>query len=638
MKQLFTFLGLLVAFSLHAQQRPVNFKSEQHQPAIAHKIEPNPGIFSESVPAPTQHSGLNYRADGPEELIAPTYWDAQSYGCMSSHLYANQNGEPVGYWIFTNQVSGQSDRGTGRSVRTAGAWSVPTTRVEAVRTGFPAAVMLGDGTEVIISHNTSVTPFKIWMARKAPGASTWTETALPQPAGIRMLWPKVAVGGPNNQTLHVIAITAPTGTSTGGVVYQGLNGHILYYRSTDGGLTWDQQNVIIPGLDSSRFVGFSADSYTIDATGNTVAIGVFPDWNDVRVFKSTDNGNNWNNLQVLDFPDAIENYVPLPGNSYTVDDVPLDTLAPTSSMGLATRTNDGFGSLLIDQSGQIHTWFGRMYVVDTDFSDSLSGYYPTVNGIFYWKESRGANNLDIITGALDYDGDGGATDGNNSNIVAYGGASISSFPSAGIDAQGDLYLVYSAINELCRVEPDAGQYFRHNYIIRSNDGGDTWSFPYEITAEPYVDPFLAPFTEAVWPALPRNIGSSVWVLYQADYLPGSTIFGNAHAATEAFITWVDISKDSLMQGISSVLTPSQPDFEVAVVPNPAQDFVQVLAKVNDAADVLVEVFDFSGRKVSTQNFAAGSALRLPVGQLANGVYQVRVIQNGRFGAVRLVKG
>lgn len=573
---------------------------------------------------------------GPEEVVGSTYWDAQSYGAMSSRIYANAQGEPVAHWLYSAQTTGYSDRGTAQNIRTGGAWGNVTSRVEAARTGFPAAAILGDGSEIIISHNTGVTPWAIWMAKKNAGSSTWTEKALPGPPGIKMLWPKIAVGGPGNMTIHIIAITAPVGGATLGTIYDGLDGHILYYRSTDGGGTWDKQYVKIPGLDNTRYDGFSADSYTIDASGNTVAIGEFRayDWNDMHIYKSTDNGDSWSDQIMRDFPDALEGYSPVPGLEYTIDDVTeVDTLSPDP---LAVMTNDGFGSVLIDHGGQVHVWFGRMYVVDNDFTDSSSFIYPGMNGILYWKESWGPNNLQIITGAFDYDGNGSII-ASNDQIAPYGGANISSFPVTGISADGTIYLCYSAVNEQF-ISTDNDEFFRHLYLMKSTSNGDAWGDPVELTAAPYVDEAIAPFVEAVWPSMPRNIGDKVWILYQQDFTPGSNVWGAHHGPLENTMNWLEIDPNDLPVGLIEV--PSfNPSLNLVLYPNPSAQNALLTATLVGSENILVEVFDMFGKSVFITNFSSETnllSITIPVQNLLSGTYWVRVIEGEQFGITKLV--
>ncbi|MBK6994688.1 MAG: T9SS type A sorting domain-containing protein [Lewinellaceae bacterium] len=638
-KYLFAALALLFAGAVVAQ-------SHSPKPLLKSPNLPTKHFSKTIIPAesfvpdietPNLLSKQSAGNRGPEEIVGSTYWDAQSYGAMSSRIYANAQGEPVAHWLYSAQSTGYSDRGTAQNVRAGGTWGGVTGREEANRTGFPAAAMLGDGSEIIISHNTGTTPWAIWMAKKAPGSSTWTETALPgPPGGIRMLWPKIAIGGTDNMTIHIIAITAPVGGATFGSIYDGLDGHLLYYRSTDGGSTWDKQYVKIPGIDDSQYDGFSADSYTIDASGNTVAVGVFLayDWNDMLIYKSTDNGENWSDMIMRDFPDALEGYTPQPGLEYTIDDITeIDTLAPEA---LAVMTNDGFGSVLIDQNGQVHVWFGRMYVIDNDFTDSSSFIYPGMNGILYWKESWGANNLQIITGAFDYDNNGSIIMSND-QIAPYGGANISSFPVTGIDADGTLYLCYSAVNEQF-ISADNFDFFRHLYLMKSTSNGEDWGDALELTAAPYVEVEIAPFVECVWPSMPRNIGDKVWVLYQQDYTPGTNVWGAHHDPLENTMNWVEVDPDDLPVGAHEVPKPS-PSLALNLSPNPASETSVLSATLSGESDVSVEIFDLLGNRVfqqSVPSVAGRQYFPLPVQNLHTGSYWVRITEGKQFGITKLV--
>ena len=329
-------------------------------------------------PPALQQLGVNYR-NNMEEQVGTTTWDAPTYGCPTGRMYGNNSGNPVVNWLYSNQLSGNTDRGTANSERVDGVWSEVTGRIEgAIRTGFPAAGRLSDGTEVVVSHSTAFTPYRLQLTRKAPGATTWTNADMPQPTGIGMLWPQIAVGGPDGKTLHIIAITTPVANT--GVKYLNVDGQLLYWRSKDGGNTWDVRGKALVGLDSTLTGRFGANNYTIDAHENFVAIGVFNSlgWHDIPIFKSSDNGGTWDKLTMLDFPDAIENYNPLPGVSYAPEDLgEPDTLAPNQD-AQATLTSDGHGTLLIDPGGEVHAWFGRMYVGDADFTDSTSYYYPII--------------------------------------------------------------------------------------------------------------------------------------------------------------------------------------------------------------------------------------------------------------------
>jgi hypothetical protein len=100
----------------------------------------------------------------------------------------------------------------------------------------------------------------------------------------------------------MVALTEPTGGTWTGTLYEGLNGALLYFRSLDGGSSWDIQNMVLPGMDSTNFLGYGGDNYAISAKGETVALAYFNGWADSFIMKSTDNGDNWTKTIFLDFP------------------------------------------------------------------------------------------------------------------------------------------------------------------------------------------------------------------------------------------------------------------------------------------------------------------------------------------------
>ena len=98
-----------------------------------------------------------------------------------------------------------------------------------------------------------------------------------------MIWNRSAVGGINDNTIHMIAVTASSAFQ--GTPFNGLDGALVYYRSQDEGDTWDRQDVQLPSLDTSMFNSMDGDQYAITAQGNTVVIAYFDAWGDSFILK-----------------------------------------------------------------------------------------------------------------------------------------------------------------------------------------------------------------------------------------------------------------------------------------------------------------------------------------------------------------
>ena len=224
---------------------------------------------------PKKRSVLNQEVN-----LGSTFYDLQSNASMSNRVWITPEGIKTAGWMLSLSTDNSyPDRGTGINQYDGDWQSSPEARVESVRTGWPSVSALGDGTVLLSTHTVDNA---VHLAKQVPGSSVWTESTLPTNVPDGLLWPRSVAGGSDGMSVHLVALTVPAG-DFGGSIYQGVDGHLLYYRSQDGGETWDQTDVIIPGLDNSTYAFLSADTYGIAASGETVAIVVFGVWGDVAL-------------------------------------------------------------------------------------------------------------------------------------------------------------------------------------------------------------------------------------------------------------------------------------------------------------------------------------------------------------------
>jgi hypothetical protein len=102
--------------------------------------------------------------------------------------------------------------------------------------------------------------------------------------------------------------------------------------------------------------------------------------------------------------------------------------------------------------------------------------------------------------------------------------------------------------------------------------------------------------------------------------------------------WLDVPKP-LILGIVGTKAPAQPSIEMGISPNPSSNVAQMWATLTGGGDVLVEVFDMMGKRVYQNNLPAAEGrqvLNLPVQQIANGAYWVRIVQGQQFGVTKWV--
>ncbi len=557
-----------------------------------------------------------------EKEIGTTNFDIQTLASMGRRISEPSNGTIGAAWQMSLVQPNWPDRGTGYNHYSGGSWGPkPTTQVEGARAGYPSYTVMENGTEVVISHKALPAGWQLIAYTKPLGSSTWTERILPSAVPGGNVWAKIAAGGANGNSLHVVGITL--NPSFGGSVYKGMTNHPLYWRSTDGGQTWDKQDVVLPGVDSSKYLTMGAESYNIEARGETVAISITDIFGDILVLKSTNNGDSWEKHVVYDFPLDKWN-----GEAYTENDLPID---PNSPDPLATLNTDGSGSLVIDDQGKVHLFFGQLYVAGNP-ADTSIGVYLGTNGIAYWNENTGS--ITTIAGAEDFDGDMTITLGGTIGNYRYSNTGLASFPCASIDEDGNIYLAYMAFHELF---PDAGGLtYRHIFIIKSEDGGQTWSAPFDIinsdvTEEPG-------FVEAAFPAIPSRTGNAIQLLYQQDYSPGLT---EANATVpDQYMMHVALDKVNF-----GVYTSNTKDVEDAlsfmtITPNPAHGLVQVEFVLPQNGAVQVDLFNLVGEQVMGKKLGS-----LPVGAhrtaldldgVPAGIYFVKVGLNGRLMTKKLV--
>ena len=608
---LFTF----IAFSIFAQDEPTLVKETRIHPALP-QPSPMPMIQgSGEVPEPT----LQMRDE--EVNIGITRFELQTIASLGRRVAVAPNGQVSAAWLHgLDQTGGWPDRGAAYNQHDGSAWGTnPDFSLEATRSGYPSFTSSPTtGMEVVFSHkNTSATQWFLQVHTKMPSETTWTETEIPSTVTGGPVWGKVAMGGPDGNTIHAVAVSVAP--DFGGVIYEGMNQHPLYYRSLDGGANWDKVDVIIPGLDSNFYSSVGGEAYNIYAYGETVAIGVFDAWGDIAVFKSIDNGENWTKFIVKDHP--LDKY---DGSGYAPGDVPFDPNVPDST---SIFSSDDSGSVLVDDNGKVHVFYSVMYHNAADgnfglivqFNDGSLIY----DGIAYWNEDFETDELQIIATAQDMDGDSVVIVSDYGG-VRYTNANFTSFPTSSIDDDGNIYMVYTSMREDLNSFEETT--YRHVFIVKSSDGGQTWSDPFDLINLDVTE--FYDFIEGAYPSIPARIGDQIHMVYQQDFDPGLTPTG-ANVA-EQFIMHVPYDKETFEPSFTHNIP--QLNGEVVMAPNPTKGDVQIRFDLNELSDAAFAVFDLLGRLVyfdEMERLPVGqNAVSLDLSQLNKGMYLVQMEIDG----------
>ncbi len=517
-----------------ASNKPTTVKHATHTPNVITGNETN----TRPATAILDYSGA--RSTVGAQIGNSTYDLQTNYG-VCRRVFVESDGTIHGTW--TRSTSGDeaaTDRGTGYNVSADNGlnWGpAPTTRIEGtLRTGWPNVGVTATGRIFSITHTSDQ---GMNFCYKNAGSSTWTNRTLGAELGdLTGVWPRVGNDGDN---IHAV-ISRQEGLGSG------VTGGLLYFRSLDGGDTWEGP-MDLPGIDDS-YTNISADSYFVDVVGSTVAIVIGQYASPVVILKSTDGGNNWTKIIAQNTSNPL-----IPATA-----VVGDVLEPVAVAG-------GGVSTIIDGSGKVHVWFDRVYNYKDADQDGGPFYLPNSTCIMYWNEDMAAPVVIGQTVRQDYDQDGTtALDLSDTapgvEVQSYG-VSLVSHPSSGIDAAGNLYVAYSAMIDGAYQVPDPNtrRQYRDIFLIKSTDGGMTWEGPLNVTN--------SPTEEDVFPSIGRRVNDKVHLVWQNDLLTG-TFLQNTNNQGQATVSNNGIFYIGVPVG--SIVTPApevntSPEIHYLSIPN-----------------------------------------------------------------------
>jgi hypothetical protein len=530
------------------------------------------------------------------QVIGDTYFDTQTYnsGNLMNRIFEFQDGTIGATWMLVGET-GVPDRGTAYNYFDGTQWGTQDQHIGSdAKDGFPSYAPWGPNGE-IVAHYQYIAgdgPIKI-LRRENKGTGDWQESTLTPPAGYHSLvWHSMITSGANHEFIHLLALVYDD-------PYLGQDDALLYYRSSDGGVTWDINGVVIDGLGAGFYPSIPSLKYSwAQPVGNTIAFTFGFDEFDGLVFKSNDNGNTWQKMVVYDSPFDPMNVPP-----------DIDTYG----------CGDGTSAITLDSQGKAHVVFGRML---RSRAGSTWYYSPLGSeGLIYWDESMPALDSTIVSSY---------TLGNLSaagNLVGYitpvtatvniingqpdYGVGLTSQPQLSIANDNEFSLVYSAISPENALE---GIYYRHLYFTRTMDGGLTWSDPY-----PLNDNIEFQFSECVYPALAPLYASKLQILYQEDFAPG-TGEGNG-LGEENYMTYLDLLLYNV--GVKDAGVPT--GIQVSQnYPNPAQSSTQIAVKLAESSKVTFIVTDICGKILKHQDQqemnSGTNFISLDVSDFPKGIY------------------
>jgi len=346
-------------------------------------------------------------ADENMYAIGETFYNTITNGFARNTIsYREDSNDAAAVWIIGKTTN---NRGTGinyfRTDDNSGdPWgAIPdaaTGRIEKARSGWGTHAFTKEG-EIIVSHhspNIGTNQGLNIHTRAKWGEGDWEQQYLGTPTSYTngglgkynsLWWPSMFAV---EDTVHIFAVTE---SAPGGSVmylesrfpddtlwgYKGYMTYPIYYRSTDGGKTWDHHVDFGPAesggiglLDSYETFKFSGDDYVVTAKGSHVVILFSTVYGMVYYLESKDNGNTWKKHNIYHIGKKFLDTI--------VDDPILEfTLLPRSA------------SVTIDENGIVHVAFA--VVMNGLHHTGLGTYWKWPVGMCYWN-----NSMDTIANDL----------------------------------------------------------------------------------------------------------------------------------------------------------------------------------------------------------------------------------------------
>ncbi|MDW8012455.1 MAG: hypothetical protein RMJ47_05660 [Bacteroidota bacterium] len=554
----------------------------------------------------------------PGVRIANTTYDWQTNFLIKNRMvwYGPENVLQLVWMASSDQPdSGFRDRGTYYAavdlsnpenpsvIPTQRGW----TRIEAVRTGWPAAAALPGGAVAFMSH----TPLR-FVRNQGPLDESWSVTDV-GPAG--SLWPYLTSTAEG--TLHVV-YTYNAGNNAGQVAYR---------RSTDQGRTWSDEVFLSGGEAPPAIQG--ADHYIIEAGGGRLLVAYLSvplETGPTIILRlSADNGATWS----PPVPLAAGQFQFARYEESTIDTTAGDTTIRVTVFHTDTIPGVDNYSFLVDDRGRWHALatlaayflkgrhvvrrLGAQVIEDTVYYDSLrvAGAYPM--GVYGFE---GATQGVLVPLPPPVVGRGG-------QVVQVRHTIASGYVDRlklGIDDQGRLYAVMSAPNEGDTIapedEPTAVYGYGHIYLTtKLND--TTWSPPVNLTPNG---------VDCSFPTAPRGgpVGYAV-IAYQAGGVPGSFVQGARWQSGQADDIYV--MTYALPTGVNEEAHSGGVQFRV--YPNPIVKAGHIQLIPSSSGWLSLELCSPVGSRVKTlyEGWAEANkpySFLLDAAELPSGVYYLRL--------------
>ncbi len=629
MKKLFTLaIALLVAFAGYSQVRQTI--SKDFKAASMKKAARMEASFEnvQSQPNMTRTAG---------ELDYTTYdWQSNS-GARTWTINWPDGKVSFAYTVASDENF--SDRGTGIGTYdpVADEWIPLGGRIENEKTGFGSIARYKNNGIVVAAH--TATDLKVFIVEDK---DNMTPNSVPAIYNTGKDWyshPAVMTSGPNRDIIHMVAAEF-TGDSDG----DGITNGIRYWRSLDGGQTWDKQESVLPFLTIEYGIEHGTNSYYFMETtdDNCLALVINTGNTDGMVLYSYDNGDTWERKVyfhdpapgvLLDNSFAYPRWTSAQWNSnkelmmayeFNFSDhqghygPSLGGVAFWSEYMPYYGDGSSFNQWGVDPTNPVPPVQGQPFIMDSAYlfqdiyaswwlwSDASHemwpeyfGYLTTLDENGNWEDPYTATEFNIE--------DRGLHGSYNSGICA--------FPvlcKVG-NSDYDLVTVWSAMDE--NNTDGAGNYYYKLFASYSGDGGMTWS-----TMKHLTNDFMYQYSECVYPQA-TVIGNTLVVAAQLDGATGTFVQSDEENSSDNYYQGFTFDLNELFPD-AGVNVPENNTVKMNIYPNPAVD--QLNVNLSQGADIVI--YNVMGQAVRTVEGHVG-ANTVDLSGLTSGVYFVNAGSN-----------
>lgn len=522
-----------------------------------------------------------------------------------------------------------TDRGTGIGTydSNTGEWIPLGGRIETERTGFGSIARYKENGLVVAAHTSTECGIYIVEDKDNMAPNSVDNISRLDPAK-DPAWPVVMTSGPDRDIIHVIA----TGSE---------DDMLYYYRTRDGGVTWDKQSEQIPFLTNEYAYNFGSNScYFMETTeDNCLALVINASWSDGMVLYSMDDGDTWDRIVYYKHPGIDVTYTDIwfmyprwsscQWDSHNNLHVLYEFNGSTNEPGSGTYY-PGIGGVSywsnvmpyrgesvpygFDPNNPMTPVHGQPFIMDSAYiiEDIYASWWRWSDATHeMWNEYVG------YLSPLDANGQPledpySATEFNIEDRTLHGSynSGVAGFPVlVKVPGSDDMVAVWSAMDEKCNPDP-AGNYYYHLYASASADGGRTWARQVALTND-----IVFMMTEAVYPQA-AVVNNQLVVAVQMDQMTGTFVQSDDDDPSDNLYQGLVFNLDELFPN-AGLSTPEIQNTTMTIWPNPAVKSLNV--NLNQATKIVV--YNIMGQVVATQNGHIGSN-SIDVSTLSSGVYTI----------------